>query len=341
MRKFQCPNCGLRVFFENDVCENCSQDLAFDPRSMRIEKLDADGRGPCQNRAYGACNWCVDNPGARFCIACTLNRTIPDISVDRHRWLWRRIELAKHRLVYDLLRLGLPVISKWDDPTNGLAFDFLSDANGTQPVTTGHADGVVTINIVEADDAAREAHRTSLHEPYRTLLGHFRHEVGHYYWDLLIAKGRDLAAFRAMFGDEREDYQAALSRHYNEGPQSDWREHFVSAYASSHPWEDWAECFAHFLHIVATLDTAAVLPLAVGARIWKTLADPYREDDFSALIDAWLPLAESINELNRSMGVVDAYPFVLTPNVIGKLHFVHMIVARAAKKHAAAALVAS
>jgi hypothetical protein len=324
MRKFACPNCKSRVFFENTVCETCGTSLVFDPSTMHMEKLDGEHRQACANAVYGACNWCADADCKPFCVACDLNRLIPDLNYAQNLWLWRRIELAKHRLCYDLLRLKLPLVSQRRDPQWGLVFDFKSDALG--PVTTGHADGVITLNIAEADDALRESHRTALHEPYRTLLGHFRHEVGHYYWDRLVRNGPQLAAFRAVFGDETQDYGASLRRYYDMGPRPDWRDHYVSAYASSHPWEDWAESFAHFLHIVATLDTAAVLPLAVASRIWKTLDDPYAESDFGALIDAWLPLAESINELNRSMGVIDAYPFVLSPEVIGKLHAVQMIV---------------
>jgi hypothetical protein len=299
---------------------------------MRIEKLGQDGRQACKNRSYGACNWCTQTSQTPFCLACGLNRTVPDLSWNWNQNLWRRLELAKHRMIYDLLRLGLPVTNKAEDDANGFAFDLLSNMNGAQKVTTGHFQGVITLDIAEADDAAREAHRARLREPYRTLLGHFRHEVGHHYWNVLIANTPELLAFRALFGNEEEDYGAALQRHYQNGPRSNWGEHYVSAYASSHPWEDWAECFAHFLHIVSTLDTAAVLPLAVGARIWQTLEDPYKEEDFSALIDAWLPLAETLNELNRSMGATDAYPFVLTPAVIGKLHFVHMIVRKATRQ---------
>jgi hypothetical protein len=324
MRKFACPHCKARIFFENTVCETCATELAFDPATMRMERLDGTLRQACANRMHGVCNWCADPDCNGFCVACDLNRVIPDLSVPLNVSLWRRIELAKHRLAYDLLRLKLPLVSKRRDPQRGLAFEFLSSATG--PVTTGHADGLITLDIAEADDATREANRARLHEPYRTLLGHFRHEVGHYYWDRLVRDGPQLPAFRAVFGDETQDYAAALQKHYAMGPPPDWRDHFVSAYASSHPWEDWAESWAHFLHIVATLDTAAVLPLAVAARIWKTLDDPYAEEDFAALIEAWLPLAESINELNRSMGVVDAYPFVLSPEVIGKLHTVQMIV---------------
>jgi hypothetical protein len=233
-------------------------------------------------------------------------------------------------MVYDLLRLGLPVKSRAEDPAHGIAFDFLSEYPGTK-VLTGHDEGEITLNIAEADDAEREARRAQMKEPYRTLVGHFRHEIGHHYWDILLRDSPDLPAFRALFGDEREDYAEALKRHYENGPSQGWRQNFISAYATSHPWEDWAECFAHFIHIVATLDTAADLPLGLGKLSGRALNDPYREDDFDALLKAWVPLTEAVNEINRSMGVSDIYPFVLTPSVIGKLHFVHMIVRKAAR----------
>ena len=322
MRHFECPNCSRRVYFENDLCSACGTGLVFSPVSLRMGRLDA--HRACANRVFGACNWSVEAQQETFCTACRLNHTVPDLNVPENLRRWALIERAKHRLVYDLLRLGLPVPSRLED-AEGLSFDFLSDFNGLAPVSTGHSSGVITLNVEEADDAVRESRRSILHEPYRTLLGHFRHEIGHFYWDRLVRDGPLLLPFRAVFGDERDDYGAALQRYYAQGSPVDWQQSFISSYASSHPWEDWAECFAHFLHIVSTLDTASELPLAVSERLSGALADPYREPDFDALITAWLPLAEALNELNRSMGIMDAYPFVLSPAVIGKLHTVHMI----------------
>ena len=278
----------------------------------------------------------ADGPHA-YCRACRLNRTIPDLGVFGNLALWLRLEAAKHRLVYGLLRLELPVVSKFDDPRRGLAFDFLTGANASfregPQVTTGHAAGLITIDVAEADDAERERHRRDMAEPYRTLLGHFRHEIGHYYWERLVRNGVWHAAFRDMFGGEHRDYAAALGAHYANGPPTDWRERHVSAYAAAHPLEDFAETWAHYLHIVDTLETANAFGLRIHPRAGRNpvLAtaidfDPYRGRDFDALIAAWLPLTYAVNSLNNSMGQPDLYPFVLSPTVMGKLRFVHGIV---------------
>ena len=325
MRKFSCPSCNARLYFENVTCETCGEAVAFSPVSLRLEKLHR----PCANRTFGTCNWCVTESWTRFCIACELNRTIPDLSVTDNLRRWRRIEAAKHRLVYDLLRLRLPVLSR-TKYAGGLVFDFLTAV--TAPVLMSHADGVVTIDIAEADDATREFHRARLYEPYRTLLGHFRHEIGHYFWDRLVRDGPHLATCRSVFGDERMDYNQAVQRHYWTGPPNNWSQNYISAYASSHPWEDWAETFAHLLLILSTLDTAASLPLAPEGFTLQNITDVYEEPDFQTLVKSWLPLAESLNELNRSMGITDPYPFVLGDRVIGKLQAVLMIL-RSAGNH--------
>ena len=219
----------------------------------------------------------------------------------------------------------------------GLAFDFLADPDASREdnpkVMTGHAEGLITIHIAEADDAERERRRRDMGEPYRTLLGHFRHEVGHYYWERLVHGGPWHQAFRALFGDEREDYGESLARHHAAGPPADWRERFVSAYASAHPWEDWAETWAHYLHLIDTLETAHAfnLRLRPQAGADPTLAmvadfDPYGDVSFDSLIRAWLPLTYAVNSLNRSMGQPDLYPFALAPPVVDKLRFVHELV---------------
>ena len=192
-----------------------------------------------------------------LCRSCRLNRTIPDLTnPDNCEW-WRKIENAKRRLVSQLLNLGLPVMSKvTEDPERGVMFDFLRSPEKGPQVLTGHANGLITLNVEEADDSIREKIRHLMREPYRTLLGHFRHEIGHYYWDRLVADTPWLEKFRALFGDERQDYAAALKRNYKEGPPANWPEEHISSYASVHPWEDWAECWAHYLHVVDSLDTA-------------------------------------------------------------------------------------
>jgi hypothetical protein len=342
MKLFECQVCAQPLFFENEHCEKCGHRLGYAPAARRLLALDPDGEGGwrpattggaapasvrfCANAAEGVCNWLIEEgSGESFCLSCRLNRTIPDLSDPNHRELWRRIENAKHRLVYTLLALRLTM--------QGLAFDILADQPGGPPVMTGHADGLITLNIAEADDGEREKRRENMGETYRTLLGHVRHEVGHYYWDRLVRDGGRLEAFRKLFGDETQDYAEALQRHYAQGPAPDWRQHHVSAYASAHPWEDFAETFAHYLHIVDTLETAHAFGIEVHPRIRESEElsaeidfDPHRMRDMSKLIDAWLPICFAVNSINRSMGQPDLYPFVLAPEAIEKLGFVAQLV---------------
>jgi hypothetical protein len=233
----------------------------------------------------------------------------------------------------------LPLLAKEEDPENGLAFEFLADSGQwgreTEKVMTGHFDGVITVDTAEADPAERERRRANMAETYRTLPGHFRHEIGHYYWARLFQDEGRLTAFRGRFGDERNDYGQSLAAYYSAGPPPDWRERFVSAYASAHAWEDWAETWAHYLHIVDTVETASAFGIAPRNRIGQGLSrapdlnfDPYRETNFDRLIEAWLPLTYAVNSLNRSMGQPDLYPFVLSPAALKKLRFVHALIRR-------------
>ena len=287
-----------------------------------------------------ACNWLMgaDDPHD-MCRACRLNRTIPDLadaSQPDNGYLWGRVELAKRRLVSSLITLGLPVASRMsEDAERGLVFDFLrSPVNGPH-VMTGHDTGLITLNVDEADDAKREAVRNAMREPYRTLLGHFRHEVGHYYWDRLVAGTPWLNGFHQLFGDESLDYLGALRRNYEEGPPADWPLHFVSAYASTHPWEDWAECWAHYLHMRDTVDTA--LSFGLSVELLDLEFTPFTIDavhqpehpgagQFLAFLNHWTRLTTLLNEMSRSMGQPDFYPFVLPRDVVAKLHFIHLVV---------------
>lgn len=278
--------------------------------------------------------WAPDpNP---LCIACRLNQTIPDLSdPDNARW-WAAIEVAKRRLVSQLVAMGLPVASKvGEDPQQGLAFAFLRAAPGGPSVVTGHEDGLVTLDVEEADDSRRERIRRELHEPHRTLLGHFRHEVGHYYWDRLVSGAGWHLPFRGLFGDERADYAAALRRHYECGPPPDWRDRHISSYAASHPWEDWAETWAHYLHMVDSLDTA--LGFGLGAEDLETEIDRFGPQDlyradapgadaFLFFLNSWVEMTMVLNELSRSMGQPDFHPFVMSRAVVTKLHFVHLVI---------------
>jgi len=295
----------------------------------------ADWYRLCRNSSeHGVCNWAIpDSEKAEYCRACRLTRIIPNLAEPGAKEAWQRLEIAKRRLLYTLLALELPVELKTDEHPEGMAFEFLQDADGAPKVFTGHHDGIVTINVAEADDPFREKMRIQMGETYRTVLGHFRHEIGHYYWDRLIDERPLLRDFRARFGDERTSYTEAQQRHYSAGPPADWVDNFVSSYASMHPWEDWAETWAHYLHIVDTLETASAYglslkPAPVAARktakpVAATKLDP---TSFEDLIDGWIPLTMALNSLNRSLGTTDGYPFVLSKAAIAKLRFVHDVV---------------
>ncbi|MCL4169429.1 UNVERIFIED_CONTAM: hypothetical protein GTU68_005215 [Idotea baltica] len=269
---------------------------------------------------------------------------IPDLNAPGTLEKWRRLEHAKHRVIYSVKKLKIPLKSKREDPIEGLEFDFLSDEiGGSEPVMTGHANGVVTINIDEADPAEREVRRVQMGEKYRTLIGHVRHEIGHFYWDRLVRdSGETLKKFRTLFGDERADYGEALSEYHDNGPPADWAEHFVSEYSSAHPWEDWAETWAHYFHLVDSLETAysfnlQLNPKGVGDLPWslKCDFDPYLSGDIQKTLDSSRVLAYAVNSLNRSMGQPDLYPFVIPPEAVEKLKFIHEVIRNASTEGAA------
>jgi len=341
MNLFRCA-CDNRIYFENDHCLRCDRKLGFVPEALTMAALEGQGDvreavGPegslgkyklCRNYAgHQVCNWLLPaDSGEQFCMACRLNRIIPNLAKPGNREKWLNVEREKRRLIYDLLRLGLPFNAKRDNPGTGLAFAFMEDQSPAKgefvdtawaggKVFTGHANGLITINIMEADDAAREAMRQRMNEASRTLLGHFRHEIGHYYWDRLIQDSDWLPGYRALFGDERENYSSALKRHYKKGPPVDWQQHYISAYATAHPWEDWAECWGHYLQITDALETAHGLDMGVR-----------RPVDFDELVETWIQLSICLNLMNRSMGLRDAYPFVLSNPVIEKLAFIHRVI---------------
>jgi hypothetical protein len=344
MKLFKCQACGQVLLFENTKCEKCARRLGYLPRANLltvVEPLGSDwtpfGDGAhafrfCENADYDCCNWLIasDSPD-RVCEACRHNGTIPDLSQERNVRLWRKIELAKHRLFYSLLRLELPLRTRTEDQ-EGLIFEFLDDnrvAAGLK-VLTGHDNGRITIALAEADDAERESRRSAMGEPYRTLLGHFRHEIGHYYWDRLVRDSGLLERCRAVFGDDSKDYGEALKMHYERGAPPHWQDNFVSAYATSHPWEDFAETWAHYFHIVDTLEMARAFGVDIHPRVnagaeLETQIDfrPYRAQSVEQLVDAWLPLTFALNSINRSMGQPDLYPFILTPAIVTKLGFIH------------------
>lgn len=344
MRSFACDVCSQLVFFENSLCVSCGAALAFSREEARVVALDpvtatyvtSDGRTQrvCANLGLAACTWLVDEGApAGLCACCALTRTRPADDDVAGLEAFARTEAAKRRLVFQLDALHLPVVGRDVDPEHGLAFDLLSSADA--PVVTGHDDGLITLDLAEGDDGYRESLRVRLDEPYRTLLGHLRHEVGHHYWDVLVDQAGHLVAFRELFGDERLDYAGALQEHYANEPPAGWNTEFVSSYATAHPWEDWAESFAHYLHIRDTLQTASAYGLWIGGPDAPVRPDPSaplavlpteRADTVEDLVAMWLPLTYALNQVNRSMGRDDLYPFVLAPRVVEKLGFVHRLV---------------
>ncbi len=345
LKLFECQNCGQVLFFENTFCERCHLKVGFVPSVEAMSAVKPDGASwialaapnaryrYCANWEVQACNWLVDeNEGDSYCQACQHNRTVPDLTDPANIPRWQRIEEAKRRLIYTLLKLKLLLPTRASGDPEPLLFDFLSSAPQAK-VLTGHDDGIITISLMEADDAEREKLRTRLHEPYRTLLGHFRHEVGHYYWDRLVKSGQYIGKFREIFGDETQNYDAALQRHYQNGAPANWQENFVSAYATMHPWEDFAETWAHYLHIIDTLEMAYTFNLKISPRLTSTGGlnatadrDPYSIQDMDVLLSEWIPVTFAVNSLNRSMGQPDLYPFVLSPATTHKLTFVHQLV---------------
>jgi hypothetical protein len=288
----------------------------------------------CENgKQHQTCNWMVPEADANsFCIACRLNEVIPDLADAKNLERWSKLELAKRRCIYTFLKLGLPVEREPDSKQPSLSFRFLQDKENA-PVKTGHQDGVITVNVAEADDDEREHRRLTLHEPYRTLVGHLRHESGHFYWDRLIANSPNLRRFRELFGDETIDYDASLQTYYKQGPAPDWQNKTVTAYASSHPWEDWAETWAHYLHIMDTLETAAGFGVSVNPdnaannTSQKNSPTMFSEQmDFDTMLAGWIPLTCALNSINRGMGLSDLYPFVIPPAVIEKLRFIHQVI---------------
>lgn len=342
MQRFTCE-CGNVLFFGSSRCLKCSSDVGYDPQRGAMQRVrPGSTMKRCQNGVnHNVCNWLLPaSATAVLCVACRMNRTIPDLSADRNHMLWARMEMAKRRLIYTLLRLGISLPTKKDDAKNGLAFDIVSTlANPT--VTTGHLNGVITVNLEEADDSYRQFNRQQLGENSRTLLGHFRHESAHYLWQRNLS---ELAwddplrlAFRERFGDEWTDYAAALSTYYQNGAPGDWEKHCITAYASSHPWEDWAETWAHYLQIIDGLETCeslgiqvqfialplVILPVESGALPAVLPAMPAEDGEFLAWLQRWMCLSTVLNEISCSLGEPALYPFVISVKAAQKLRLAH------------------
>ncbi|BDZ42315.1 hypothetical protein GCM10025865_16140 [Paraoerskovia sediminicola] len=354
MRAFSCSRCGALVNFDDGSCLTCGSTLGYIEGVDRMRALEENGTVtwdralyvPCAN-AELSCNWLVESStGEIHCPACRLIRKRPHPADEVATDQLAKAMHAERRLFAQLRENGLPLVS-YEDRAGGIAFDLLSSTTGPN-VTIGHANGVVTIDLSEVGDAYRVRLREKLGEPYRTMLGHFRHEIGHYYWqELVFSDDVLLDDCRRLFGDDRTDYRAELERHYKEGAPDDWSESFISEYATMHPWEDFAETWAHYLHITGTMQTAAAFSMQLGGLVGDKLdpilqgslrsapgysATAYRDSDIDSILDAWHPLARAFNQINRSMGKADLYPFVIAVPVREKLAFVHEVVRRAGRE---------
>lgn len=343
MKVFQCGNCNHAIFFENVTCENCghlsgyrAEDFKMLTFNFSSDTLISDREGVaykfCKNKEYQVCNWVLEKDSPEeFCSACQLNRTIPKLADADNFENWTHMEIAKHRVIYQLQKVGLSLPNKMYNDEEGLCFDFVSNKSNPK-LMTGHANGVVTILIREGNSVLREKARKQLSEPYRTLVGHLRHEVGHYFWDRLIRDYPDtLSEFRSIFGNDELDYSKALNTYYKNGAPENWQKSFISEYATSHAWEDWAETWAHYLHIMDMVETGyffrlSVKPVGKKNKLKTRISfDPYTVENFDKIIENCVPLSFAVNSMNRAMGVPDIYPFVISPVIVEKLRFIHRL----------------
>ncbi|NII71105.1 putative zinc-binding metallopeptidase [Microbacterium ulmi] len=337
----RCPHCRHFVYLDRLACPNCEAELGYHILSRQFygirngqAVIDDETWYTCSNREWG-CNWLVwEGAPAGRCFSCRLTRARPDADDTVALEKLANVEEAKRRLLLQLGDLGLPIVP-WSVEPGGLGFDLISSLSRGRPVMIGHANGIITIDLAESLDDRREALRVRLGEPYRTILGHLRHEVGHYYQNVLLTDDELWARCRELFGDERDSYKDALARHYSFGAPANWQESFISEYATMHPWEDFAETFAHYLHLTGTLQTAAAIGIHLDAAVTNLRdtdvvpQESYRDEPVQQLLTDWEWMSQAFNRINRSMGFGDLYPFDMVAPVKRKLGFVHEIVTRA------------
>jgi len=371
MKTFECSCKEQQIlFFESTKCISCGRDVGLDDDFDKVEPYDLDIESgqyfkstqptiryqKCDNNAdFKVCNGMVnlntfvpsDGKDEMLCFSCRFNKTIPNLSITEHIPLWKKMEDAKRRALYTLKKLSLPLHNLSQESDIGLSFDFITDRNvndhfvskiiDSDAVFTGHDCGHITINLAEADDVALSQTKQAMGEHYRTLLGHFRHELGHYYFDILITGSLEKHELcKKYFGDDALDYQLSLKKHYDNGAPENWRDAFISEYATMHPCEDWAETWAHYIHIIDTLETAknfSITGTTAGSSVdteeigdLNLPQDAYffsSQTSINCILDTWKDFSVILNSLNRSMGMNDAYPFVLTEPVCTKLSFIH------------------
>jgi hypothetical protein len=339
MKLFHC-SCGNALYFESFRCLRCEFDVGYDPMQDdmgppgRHRKLCANGT------RHRVCNWLLPAASTdEFCLSCRLNRTIPDLRTEQNLLHWGLMESAKRRLIRTLLALRLSLPALEDDPQNCLAFDIVSTTLDPR-ATMGHFRGVITVSLEEADDTWRQINRQQLGEAARTLLGHFRHESGHYLWERHLSRRDWMAperiAFREVFGNESFSYSNALQHHYQNGPPAGWQQHFITPYAAAHPWEDWAETWAHYLQMIDGLETGAQLGIRNAAAATHALPQdcctlpavlatgtPADDMAFELLLQSWLDLVTVMNEASRSFGAPLMYPYIISPAAVRKLRLAH------------------
>ncbi len=338
MRRFQCPKCENEVHFDNRQCVVCTTQFGYLPSADKMLALSGgnDETYPCENRNVIGCNWlCEGVTNLNQCLSCRHTTKLPDLSVSENLRQFTLLERAKRQLFYSIMKFRLPLYRSTESAEGYLHFELLGDEIDSEGeierVMTGHKQGRITINIAEADDATREKIRKAHGEPYRTLIGHFRHEIAHFYWDKLVAGKQSIDEFRAIFGDERADYSDALKVYYKKSAPHGWSKSFVSAYATAHPWEDFAETWAHYFHMISGLETAYAYgispqPVKDSAPYMVLISDPFDVIDLRILVDHWVTLTVAMNEMNRSIGNFDYYPFVLSDSIFRKLKFVHDLI---------------
>ena len=342
MRLFHCDRCGSTLPFGAQACPACFADIGYvpDQRTLRVLTPTDDRAGfhlgsgdtnddstwwRCLNAAWG-CNWMVRSlEGQSWCRSCRLTRGRPDTARPDAIQAWTIAEAAKRRLVHQLDEFALPIEIESESMPDGLVFDlvYLPGEGGI----TGHFEGVVTLDLAETEDAHRDELRRRLGEPFRTVIGHLRHEVAHFYWPRLVGQTDEIDTFRHLFGDDRADYRESID-HYYANATADWdRARYVTAYAAAHPFEDWAETFAHYLHIVDSIDTAVAYDLVPPTDGTMLVTDAVGALAFSDILDAWRPINTAVNAIAETVGAPAVYPFEPVGAVVDKLTFVHRQIA--------------
>jgi hypothetical protein len=342
MRVFHCDRCGGIVAFAALACPACGAAIGYvsDQRTLRVVVPTSDpavfrfDRGApddgrlmwrCLNSAWG-CNWMLPADSEdTWCRSCQLTRGRPDVGRPAAIEAWMAAESAKRRLVHQLDELSLPVEIRSDTMPDGLVFD-LVHLPGEGGIT-GHLDGVVTLDLAETDEHHRDVLRRRLGEPFRTVIGHLRHEIGHHFWARLVGQSNDLGSFRRLFGDERVDYAESVERYYADAGDAWDRTRFVTAYAAAHPLEDWAETFAHYLHILDAIDTAVAHDLVPPDSAPLLVSDVVGTLELTVILDAWRPINTAVNAIAETLGAPAVYPFDPVGVVVDKLAFVHRQVA--------------